>query len=264
MLTRQTNRQWCQDLSLKCEPVQLRLKKIRIFVRVAFLRACEVTGAILGFLPRCSDYRDPAFKSGRSLRARLARPRLPFAWHAVVAKISLPSSWRRTKEPNTHDDDDGQHYFLSLINGTASQVSTFPSVPLLTTRCCVAVCCTGSMRPMPVRRASVSNVRMAASSEVTVPDLLKQTEQLKILSTVSSGLRNLVVLAPPRNIDIFMILHTRRDRSLRREKAALRRLNMSVHGPILNEKFSCGRLRLSSPYHRTSASWHRPHLAGPL
>eukprot|EP00904_Undaria_pinnatifida_P006229 jgi/Undpi1/2736/HiC_scaffold_14.g06114.m1 len=39
------------------------------------------------------------------------------------------------------------------------------------------------MRPALMRRASPSSVRMA--SEVTVPDLLKQTEQLKLLSTAS-------------------------------------------------------------------------------
>lgn len=40
-----------------------------------------------------------------------------------------------------------------------------------------------SMRPSSIRRAGSSSVRMA--SEVTVPDLLKQTEKLKLLSTVS-------------------------------------------------------------------------------
>lgn len=41
------------------------------------------------------------------------------------------------------------------------------------------------MRPASssVRRAGPSSVRMAA--DVTVPDLLKQTEKLKLLSTVS-------------------------------------------------------------------------------
>lgn len=42
------------------------------------------------------------------------------------------------------------------------------------------------MRPMSVRRASGTSVRMA--SEVTVPGLLKQTEKLKILSTVKSSI----------------------------------------------------------------------------
>lgn len=43
----------------------------------------------------------------------------------------------------------------------------------------------GSVRPasVSVRRAGPSSVRMA--SDVTVPDLLKQTEKLKLLSTVS-------------------------------------------------------------------------------
>lgn len=45
----------------------------------------------------------------------------------------------------------------------------------------------GSMRPASssVRRAGSSTVRMA--SDVTVPDLLKQTEKLKLLSTVSEN-----------------------------------------------------------------------------
>lgn len=82
-----------------------------------------------------------------------------------------------------------QHFAVTVVIGETPTVNYIlvtiplcsPRYALGSTHAYLFFCVGGGMRPVSVRSSSTASVRMTA----TVPDLLKQTEELKLLSKVS-------------------------------------------------------------------------------